>query len=414
MGCLYKRKYRYCATCGDRRLTRKADRIACESAGHKITVKVSKDWWIRYTRAGKAYAEPTGKERKSDASDILKQREGDIVAGKPVTPKIGRLTFEDAADDLIADYRTNGKRSLVVAERRVMKHLAPFFGGMKMAEISTPHIRQYSLHRQTEPSVLVRKAWTETLPDGSRVEHEERRRPASNAEINRELALLKRMFSLAVQAGKLLYRPHIPMLKERNTRTGFFEPEQLAAVLRHLPAEIAGVIRFAAITGWRVADEVLPLEWRQVDFAAGEVRLDPHTTKNDDGRVFPMTADLRGLLKEREAERDRWKLQGQIVRWVFFRDVAEGRGGPKKPQRIIGFTKAWKTACLNAGCPGRIPHDLRRTAIRALVRAGIPERVAMTMSGHRTRSVFERYNIVSDNDLREAVRKLDRVAGVTT
>jgi integrase len=95
---------------------------------------------------------------------------------------------------------------------------------------------------------------------------------------------------------------------------------------------------------------------------------------------------------------------------VFFRLIAKGRGGEKQPKRITGFGKAWKNACVAAGCPGRIPHDLRRTAGRNLVRAGIPERVAMQMTGHKTRSVFERYNIVSDGDLRDAARKLDSIA----
>ena len=194
---------------------------------------------------------------------------------------------------------------------------------------------------------------------------------------------------------------------ERNTRLGFFEPEQLDAALAHLPEEIQPVIEFAAITGWRIASEVLPLEWRQVDMTAGEVRLDAHTTKNGDGRVFPFTMDLRALLKAREAERDRLKKAWNITPNVFWRDVAEGRGGEKKPQRIRGFTKAWQSACRAAGCPGRIPHDLRRTAVRTLVRASIPERVAMRLTGHKTPSVFARYNMVSGTDLVDAAARLD-------
>jgi integrase len=96
---------------------------------------------------------------------------------------------------------------------------------------------------------------------------------------------------------------------------------------------------------------------------------------------------------------------------VFFREVAAGRGGETHPKVITSFTKAWKNACRLAGCPGRIPHDLRRTAVRNFVRHGIPERVAMQMTGHKTASVFARYNITSDTDLREAAQKMNAAAG---
>jgi len=108
-----------------------------------------------------------------------------------------------------------------------------------------------------------------------------------------------------------------------------------------------------------------------------------------------------------KAEHDRLKAEEVLCPWVFHRT-----GKKVKGKRITRFTKAWRNACEKAGTPGRIPHDLRRTAVRNLVRAGIPERVAMQMTGHKTRSVFERYNIVSECDLVEAAKKLNAMQPV--
>ena len=239
----------------------------------------------------------------------------------------------------------------------------------------------------------------------------ERRMTVRNATINRELAWLKQMFTLAIDAGQLMGRPKITMLPENKARQGFFESEQFQSVLKHLPDDLRPPVQFAYITGWHIKSEVLTREWRHVDFKVGTVCLEPGEAKNKEPSTFVMTTELRGLLEKQQAERDRLKKRGLMSGFgsdlVFFRMVAEERGGDKKPQRIKSLTKAYKKACAQAGLPGRIPHDLRRSAVRRFVRLGIPDGVAMKLTGHKTRSVFERYNIVSDADLRDAAAKLD-------
>jgi integrase len=376
-------------------------------------IKRGEKYSIRYSRNGKRYEESTGSTKKGDAVALLKLREGDGVRGLPVTPQMGRIRFEEAATDLLNEYRTNRRKSLEETARRIEKHLTPYFGGRRMAGLNTANVHDYIARRQSETEVTS-KGYDLTLKDGTTRHVPERRRESagpSNAEINRELTILKRMFSLAAHAGKLLHRPHIPLLRENNTRTGFFEPEQFFAVYDRLPASLRPVFEFAYITGWRIPSEVLTLQWRHVDLKTGEVRLDPGSTKNGEGRVFPFTDDLRRLLDEQHAQHLALRRAGKVVPWVFVRMVADTRGGEKFPRPIKVFTKAWKAACLAAGYPGRIPHDLRRTAVRNMVRRGVPERVAMQLSGHKTRSVFERYNIVSSGDLRTAATQLSGLTG---
>lgn len=219
---------------------------------------------------------------------------------------------------------------------------------------------------------------------------------ASNATVNRELAALKRALTLAVQGRKILTRPYVPMLAENNARQGFFERDQLDAVQRHLPEAIRPIAGFAYLTGWRVS-EVLRLTWRQVDFGAGTVRLEPGTTKNREGRMFPMTPELRALLDDRRsATAEAQARAGRIIPEVFHRE-----GEP-----IKSFRGAWKAACAAAGVPGRIFHDFRRTAVRNLERAGVARSVAMKLTGHKTEAVYRRYAIVNDADLRAAADKL--------
>lgn len=254
---------------------------------------------------------------------------------------------------------------------------------------------------------MVRKAHLDA--NGNVIKPEERK-SVSHGEINRELEALKSIFLLAVRDGKLPRAPRIQKLEEHNTRVGFFEPEQMARLLPHLPADVQPVVQFAYLTGWRLASEVLPLQWRQVDFAAGEVRLDAGMTKNGQSRVIYMTDALRVLLKKQYAEHKRLAQEGHICPHVFFREGGKGSRGVEGPRAIRSIRKAWNVACRKAGLLGRIPHDLRRSAVRNMVRAGVPERVAMRMTGHKTPSVFARYDIVADSDLRDAATRLNRVS----
>jgi integrase len=198
------------------------------------------------------------------------------------------------------------------------------------------------------------------------------------------------MFSLSVQGGKLLQRPYIPMLQEDSVR-------------RHLPEPLRAVATFAYLTGWRTKSEILPTQWHQVDLEAGVVRLDPGTTKNREGRVlvFGGIDELRDVLEGQWAEHKGLEEKGTLCAAVFHR----------KGRQIRSYRRAWETACKRAGCPGRIPHDFRRTAVRNFVRAGIPDVVAMRMSGHKTRSVFDCYDIVSEGDLTDAGHKLNDFMG---
>ena len=229
---------------------------------------------------------------------------------------------------------------------------------------------------------------------------------ASNATINLELANIKRIFTLAIQAGKVLHRPYIPMLKLNNTRKGFFEREQFEAVRRQLPAPLDAAVTVAYYTGWRTASEILPLQWNQIDRKAGVIRLEPGTTKNTEGRTFQYAA----LDEVRDAIDALWTRHQALAERGILSPFVFCRGGG---QPIQSFYQQWDLACTAAGCPGRILHDFRRTAVRNLNRAGVPETVAMKITGHKTRSVFDRYDITSEEDLADASRKLQHLVAGT-
>jgi integrase len=327
-------------------------------------------WYIRFRYRGREYRESSKSTKQKDALELLQRRRAEIVSGH-LRPANERTTFDDLARLIEADYATNGRRSAVDMRGRLSK-LRAKLGKALPVDVTHKMLLDYVQKRRAEG--------------------------AAPATIRYEIIILGRMYTLAIHAGLLTDKPPMPTIKVRNTRTGFFEPNEIKRVLAALPEDLRPAIEFAYLTGWRIG-EIKTLKWAQIDVQACLVRLEPGTTKNEEGRTFPFGAHPRlGTLLVNQMERtvSLQRQLGKIIPWVFWWD-----GNPLKE-----FRRTWKGACATAGCPGRLVHDLRRTAVRNLVRAGVTERVAMQLTGHKTRAVFDRYDIVSESDLNAAVKKL--------
>ncbi len=186
------------------------------------------------------------------------------------------------------------------------------------------------------------------------------------------------------------------MLAEHNVRQGFVEPVTLEEVVRHLPDPLDDVAWFAYITGWR-KQEVLTLQWSDVDLETRRIRLRRENSKNEEPRVIVLTANLLILIQRRWTARQyQTKAGAALSPWVFH------RGG----QRIVDFRDAWAEACKKANVPGLLFHDLRRSAIRNMEKSGeVTQAVAMKITGHKTDSVYRRYRIVDEADIERALEK---------
>lgn len=334
-------------------------------------------WWIQYSYRGRLHRESSGSKVRAQAASLLKRRHAEMGQGRLVGPDVERTTFEDLAGMLTDDYVVNGRKSLDRAERSV-EHLSRFFANHRAVDITPDRVSAYIRTRLAK---------------------------AKPATIRLELAALGRMFTLATRAGKVSHRPSFPSIEVRNTRSGFFEEAELRAVLRELHPDLRPLVQFLAMSGWRVG-EARRLTWRQVDFEAGTVRLEPGTTKNDEARTFPFAAlpTLAAVLRaQREHTSALERERGQLIPWIFH------RGG----RPIQSFHESWRNACKRANVEGRFVHDLRRSAVRNLERAGVPRSVAMKLTGHKTESVYRRYAIVSEADLSEGVRKLAALQDAT-
>lgn len=270
------------------------------------------------------------------------------------------LTVSQLLDRLEAHYAEAGPISQ--QKRSELKQARAVFGSKLAAKLTSEDVEAYIAAR--------------------------RKQGKKNASINRIIEVLRRAYRVAKIAA-----PEIRHLSEKdNARKGFFSNDEFRRVYSHLPQDVADFALFGYLTGWR-RNEIASLTWSDVE--DGLIRLRGENSKNREPRCVVIAGELISLIERRKKDR---LANGVLTDLVFHRD-----GAP-----VAEMRKSWASACDKAGVPGRLFHDLRRTAVRNMVRSGVPQSVAMKISGHKTASMFRRYDIASESDLRAAMESVQR------
>jgi len=369
-------------------------RFGGRGQGSLIRYEGSDVWYSAYCVRGKEHRESTRTDDLRQAKRVHRQLLDKIAADRQglkkfLSPVDRGLRVGEVLDWLAGDYRLRHKES-----PQFKSHLKPV----------RAHFDDWLVIDLMDESI---DAYIEERLEADKVA----------ATINRETQILGQALRLALKRRRIPSMPSIRHLPENNARQGFFELPEFEMLVAALPDYLKDFTRFAYLTGWRKG-EIISLRWADVDGDGGAIRLRPEASKNGKGRTVVLDGELDALIqrrwKARLIERDG---KPHVTDLVFHRD-----GEP-----VGDFRKAWVTACFEAGLvervldesdqpmldeygkpklrPSKLFHDLRRTAARNMVRAGVPERVAMEIIGHRTRSMFDRYNIVSEDDLRLAAQK---------
>lgn len=359
--------------------------------------KSSSYYHCAYFLRGREYRESTGETDPKKAEKFLRRRLKEVGAdqiGKAtfVGPQQERIKVDKLLDALEADYQLRGKGSPQFKTH--LKHIRKHFGTWRAIEVTAEAVDSYVAERQDAGYA-----------------------PAT---INRGTQLLAQAFRLAIERKHLATAPQIRHLSEKgNARKGFFADAEFRVLIVNLPNYLRDFARFGYLTGWRKG-EIASLRWEDVE--GDVIRLRAEEAKNGEPRTVTLGGELGEIVERRKVERHVKTKNGVVLAaFIFHR-----QGKP-----VGDFRKAWVTACVTAGLGGfvcdrcnqtveghmteecgrearyvgPIFHDFRRTAVRNMVRAGVPERVAMTISGHKTRSIFDRYNIVNEADLREAMQR---------
>jgi len=345
-------------------------------------------YWYCFVFDGRRVQRSAKVKNAKDARDIERAEWNRLARGEAGLPDNSQpsRTVGELLDTLKSTYGDENKISQQT--KSVLKHARRAFGSKVANQLTSKDAEDYIAARRKEGK--------------------------KNATINRVTEIVRRAYRIAK-----LTAPEIRHLSEKdNARKGFFSDDEFRRVCSGLPEGVSDFALFAYLTGWR-KNEVASLVWSDVE--ENVIRLRAENSKNREARSVVIAGDLVGMMDRRKQSR---LANGVLTNLVFHRD-----GAP-----VAEFRKAWASACVAAGagkmvcpkcqgestarkCPrcktrteysGKIFHDLRRTAVRNMVRSGVPQSVAMKISGHKTASMFRRYDIANEGDLRAALESVQR------
>jgi integrase len=329
-------------------------------------------WYVEYCVNGVQHRESAHSDQEKKAVALLRRRRDEIARDEFVAPR--RVLMNELFDLVTADYASRANRSADTLGHR-LKPLREYFGLLRAADVSERTIEKYKAERLA----------------GGR----------ERATVNRELAVIRRAYKLATRGKAKLVSPNviplIEMYPEANAREGFVEYADFLELVRRLPEPLDDVAWFAYLMGWRRA-QVLSLRWSDINREAGTVIRRAEFNKTKEPSVLAMSESVRAVIERRWAARVVATPSGPMIcDLVFHRD-----GHP-----VRDFRDAWRKACRAAGLGGLLFHDLRRSAVRNLENSLVPRKIAKSITGHQTDSVYERYHIVTVADQRAALERVD-------
>ena len=351
------------------------DVVTSRGDGRVYKRKGSSRYWIQYSVRGRQYREPAGKT-PATAKKKLRQRLREAGTERFAGPAAERVTVDQLADALLVHMKNQGRASV----DKIRSHLKPvrvFFAGRPAIEVTTAALERYQRER-----LDAKKA------------------PAT---VNREVHALRRAFNVAARQTPPLFPkhfvPYFPSLPVDNVRAGFFERAEVEALLQHISDDgIRDFVTWGFRTGMRKR-EIASLTWDMLDRSGLPwiLRIPGAITKNRLGRTLGLEGEVRAIIERRLRVR-------RFDCPLIFHRVCKGKPG----QPITTFWDVWRNALQAARLPEeRLFHDLRRSAVRTLIRAGVDETTAMKVSGHKTRSMLLRYNIVTERETADALLRAD-------